>query len=116
MTRAWTRWQDWVKVGLGAWLFVAAWVLGTAANAASCWNAWLLGNRAHRCDRRRAGTGSGADSPSGNTKPIAVDLCGGATAPSPAAVQRRRTMAVNTILTSVHFSLFYYRHPTSTIS
>jgi len=43
ITRAWTRWQDWVKVGLGAWLFVASWVLGTAANAASSWNAWLLG-------------------------------------------------------------------------
>jgi hypothetical protein len=43
MTWAWTRWQDWVKVGLGAWLFVASWVLGTAANAASSWNAWLLG-------------------------------------------------------------------------
>jgi hypothetical protein len=43
MIQAWTRWQDWVKVGLGAWLFVAHWVLGTAANAASSWNAWLLG-------------------------------------------------------------------------
>ena len=37
MTRAWTRWQDWVKVGLGA-----RWVLGTAANAASSWNAWIV--------------------------------------------------------------------------
>lgn len=36
------RWQDWILVIGGAWLFVAPWVLGTSTDAASSWNAWIL--------------------------------------------------------------------------
>jgi membrane associated rhomboid family serine protease len=42
--RPWTRWQDWVRAALGAWLFVSAWVLGTAAETmAGAWNFWIVG-------------------------------------------------------------------------
>jgi len=37
------RWQDWVLLVGGAWLFLAPWLLGTADNTASSWNAWILG-------------------------------------------------------------------------
>jgi len=37
------RWQDWVLLAGGVWLFLAPWILNTADNAASSWNAWILG-------------------------------------------------------------------------
>ncbi len=37
------RWQDWVLLAGGVWLFLAPWILSTADNAASSWNAWILG-------------------------------------------------------------------------
>jgi phage shock protein PspC (stress-responsive transcriptional regulator) len=44
---AWHRWQDWVNLVLGAWLFIAPWVLsasGTAAQRSSSdWDAWIVG-------------------------------------------------------------------------
>jgi len=42
--KAWTRWQDWTNLVLGAWLFVAPWALGTTADGASSWNAWIVGS------------------------------------------------------------------------
>ena len=41
--KAWTRWQDWTNVILGAWLFVSPWLVGFAGTAAAAWNAWILG-------------------------------------------------------------------------
>ncbi|MHB1416320.1 MAG: SPW repeat protein [Chloroflexota bacterium] len=41
--RRWTRWQDWVNLIAGAWLFVSPWVLVTTFDAASSWNAWAVG-------------------------------------------------------------------------
>lgn len=41
--KAWSRWQDWTNLVLGAWLFVAPWLLGFAGSAAAAWNAWLSG-------------------------------------------------------------------------
>ena len=41
--KAWSRWQDWTNLVLGAWLFVSPWLLGFAGSAAAAWNAWLLG-------------------------------------------------------------------------
>ena len=35
------RWQDWLNLILGAWLFVSPWALGTSG--ASSTNAWWLG-------------------------------------------------------------------------
>jgi hypothetical protein len=44
----WHRWQDWINLLLGVWLFVAPWIWhSTTASAASAtasgWNAWVLG-------------------------------------------------------------------------
>jgi len=36
------RWQDWVNLVLGVWLFVSPWVLGYADTTAA-WNAYVLG-------------------------------------------------------------------------
>jgi len=38
------RWQDWLNLLLGIWLFVSPWVIGFANtdNGAS-WNAWIIG-------------------------------------------------------------------------
>jgi hypothetical protein len=41
--KAWTRWQDWVSLVLGALLFISPWVFGTATNGASSWDAWIIG-------------------------------------------------------------------------
>jgi hypothetical protein len=41
--RTWARWQDWVNVVVGAWLFITPWVYSTVFNVQSAWNAWLLG-------------------------------------------------------------------------
>ena len=38
------RWQDWVNLLLGIWLFLSPWLLGyVAASTAAAWNAWILG-------------------------------------------------------------------------
>lgn len=37
------RWQDWLLLIGGIWLFVAPWALGSSADAASSWNAWIVG-------------------------------------------------------------------------
>ena len=37
------RWQDWVLLTGGVWLFLVPWLLSTADDAASSWNAWILG-------------------------------------------------------------------------
>jgi len=38
------RWQDWLNLAIGGWLFVSPWVLGFAGTAAvAAWNAWILG-------------------------------------------------------------------------
>ncbi len=42
--RPWTRWQDWLSVVFGAWLFVAPWVLGMIGDSmVASWNSWILG-------------------------------------------------------------------------
>ena len=38
------RWQDWLNLAIGAWLFISPWVIGFAGAApAASWNAWILG-------------------------------------------------------------------------
>lgn len=38
------RWQDWLNLLLGAWLFVSPWVLKYSASMPKAtWNAWILG-------------------------------------------------------------------------
>jgi hypothetical protein len=38
------RWQDWLNLLIGLWLFVSPWVLGFAGSEISAsWNAWILG-------------------------------------------------------------------------
>jgi hypothetical protein len=38
------RWQDWVNVVLGVWMFLSPWILGfAAAQGAAAWCAWILG-------------------------------------------------------------------------
>jgi uncharacterized membrane protein YtjA (UPF0391 family) len=38
------RWQDWVNLLLGVWLFLSPWLLGyTGASVTASWNAWILG-------------------------------------------------------------------------
>ena len=41
--RAWTRWQSWLNVVLGVWLFISPWVLGSTSDAAAAWDAWIVG-------------------------------------------------------------------------
>lgn len=43
MHKAPQRWQDWVNAILGAWLFIAPWVLKTTIAPNSSWNAWIAG-------------------------------------------------------------------------
>ena len=38
-----TRWQDWINVLFGVWLFVSPWVLGFSHIGAAAWNAYILG-------------------------------------------------------------------------
>lgn len=38
-----TRFQDWILLVGGIWLFVAPWVLGTNTELAASWNEWVLG-------------------------------------------------------------------------
>ena len=38
------RWQDWLNLLIGIWLFISPWVLGfVGSNAGADWNAWILG-------------------------------------------------------------------------
>lgn len=38
------RWQDWLNLLIGIWLFISPWVMGyVGSNAAANWNAWILG-------------------------------------------------------------------------
>jgi hypothetical protein len=37
------RWQDWINVILGVWLFVSPWLLRYSDLSAASWNAWILG-------------------------------------------------------------------------
>ncbi|HLW12389.1 MAG TPA: SPW repeat protein [Casimicrobiaceae bacterium] len=38
------RWQDWLNLLIGVWLFISPWVLGFAGTEFSAsWNAWILG-------------------------------------------------------------------------
>ncbi|HEX7327533.1 MAG TPA: SPW repeat protein [Casimicrobiaceae bacterium] len=38
------RWQDWINLLLGIWLFISPWVVGfEGTQMAASWNAWILG-------------------------------------------------------------------------
>ncbi len=37
------RWQDWVGLVLGVWLFLSPWLLAYAATGAAAWSAWAIG-------------------------------------------------------------------------
>lgn len=41
--KPWSRWQDWAKLVVGAWLLASPWVLGTVIDPSSSWNAWIVG-------------------------------------------------------------------------
>jgi SPW repeat len=41
--RSFTRWQSWLNVIVGIWLFISPWVLGTTSDNAAAWNAWIIG-------------------------------------------------------------------------
>jgi hypothetical protein len=41
--RSWTRWQSWLNVIVGVWLFISPWVLGTTSDSPTAWNAWIIG-------------------------------------------------------------------------
>ena len=62
------RWQDWLNLLIGIWLFISPWVIGFAGTRhAASWNAWILGV-AHRrvlrdCGFDAAGVGRGHQHP-----------------------------------------------------
>jgi hypothetical protein len=37
------RWQDWMTLILGVWLFFSPWVLGYAGLPSAVWNAYIIG-------------------------------------------------------------------------
>jgi len=38
------RWQDWINLILGVWLFLSPWLLAyTGTSMVASWNAWILG-------------------------------------------------------------------------
>jgi hypothetical protein len=39
----WTRWQSWLNLIVGIWLFISPWVLGTTRDDTTAWNAWIIG-------------------------------------------------------------------------
>lgn len=41
--KAWTRWQEWLNLVAGAWIFLSPWLLGSSQDQASSWDAWVLG-------------------------------------------------------------------------
>jgi len=38
-----TTWQGWVNLVLGAWVFIAPWVLGFAGLQTAAWDHWVVG-------------------------------------------------------------------------
>ena len=36
-------WPEWINIVLGAWLFIAPWVLGYAIGSTRSWDAWIVG-------------------------------------------------------------------------
>lgn len=41
--RAWTRWQDWINMLAGAWLFITPWIWNYAVVPVAAWNFWITG-------------------------------------------------------------------------
>lgn len=41
--KAWSRWQDWVNVVLGLWLFFSPWLLGVSGVESAARSGWILG-------------------------------------------------------------------------
>jgi hypothetical protein len=41
--KAWTRWQDWLALVLGAWVIASPWFLGVTIGSNAAWAAWILG-------------------------------------------------------------------------
>lgn len=41
--KAWTSWQEWLNLVVGALLFISPWVLGFSQSPAASWTAWVLG-------------------------------------------------------------------------
>jgi len=38
------RWQDWINLLLGVWLFISPWAIGyLSSSSAAVWNAWVVG-------------------------------------------------------------------------
>lgn len=38
------RWQDWITLLLGIWLFLSPWIVGYyLTNSVAAWNGWILG-------------------------------------------------------------------------
>jgi hypothetical protein len=41
--KSWHRWQDWVNVIAGIWIFATPWMFGYTSETTASWNAWTLG-------------------------------------------------------------------------
>lgn len=41
--KTWTRWQDWITIGLGVALIIAPWIVGVDSNIAFAIDAWFVG-------------------------------------------------------------------------
>jgi hypothetical protein len=41
--RPWARWQHWIAMLVGIWLFISPWVLTTTGSADAARNAWIVG-------------------------------------------------------------------------
>jgi SPW repeat len=41
--RSWTRWQSWLNVIIGVWLFISPWVLRYTDVSDAAANAWVFG-------------------------------------------------------------------------
>jgi hypothetical protein len=37
------RWEDWINLILGAWLFLSPWILNYTVSQGAAWNAYILG-------------------------------------------------------------------------
>jgi hypothetical protein len=38
-----TRWQEWITLFLGAWIFISPWVFGFSGTEVSAWNYFIVG-------------------------------------------------------------------------
>ena len=38
-----SRWQEWVSLVAGAWLFVSPWILAFGSGSGAAWNAYIVG-------------------------------------------------------------------------